>query len=381
MQSGARRMSTVGFCTLVLLTLISCKSSSPKNSEASGAALKPINVVLITLDTVRADHLRCYGNKSIQTPTIDGLAKNGVLFEKAVAQTPLTQPSHASMFTGTNPNVNNVRDTGGFALQPSSVTLATILQKHGWNTAAFISSYVLARIFGFSQGFAVYDDKIPETSSGRILATRPANITVDHALSWLNTQSGKPFFVWIHFYDAHQPYNPPLQFRKKYPQNLYDAEIAFQDQQLGRFLDAVKQKSPANKTLIVLLSDHGESLGEHGEYEHGVFLYDSTVRIAWIMAGPGVPRGVRIYQQAREIDLLPTILICWGENLRPWFRERAWFQPFRAKLCLPHIPTKKRCIQKSIWDGQRCSVFTPPIGCMYALQALNSTILIEILVS
>jgi choline-sulfatase len=306
----SRRAWIVSFCTLALLTLISCKSSQ-KKGETSGAALKPINVVVITLDTVRADHLHCYGNNNIQTPTIDGLAKNGVLFEKAVAQTPLTQPSHASIFTGTNPNVNNVRDTGGFALQPSSVTLATILQRHGWNTAAFISSYVLTRIFGFSQGFAVYDDKMSETSSGRILATRPANITVDHALSWLNTlntQSGKPFFVWIHFYDAHQPYSPPLQFRKKYPQNLYDAEIAFQDQQLGRFLDAVKQKSPANKTLIVLLSDHGESLGEHGEYTHGVFLYDSTVRIAWIMVGPGVPKGVRIYQQAREIDLLPTIL-------------------------------------------------------------------------
>jgi arylsulfatase A-like enzyme/Flp pilus assembly protein TadD len=309
MQFCTRRVSLLGLYSLATLSLISCKSSPKK--EESTAALKPINVVLITLDTVRADHLHCYGNQNIQTPNIDALAKNGVLFEKAVAQTPLTQPSHASMFTGTNPNVHNVRDTGGFALQPSSVTLATILQKHGWNTAAFISASVLKKLFGFSQGFSVYDDQMPENShnaNGQPLATRSANITVDHALSWLNTQSDKPLFLWLHLYDAHRPYDPPEEFRKQYPNNLYDAEIAYSDQQLGRFLDGLKKKSPASKTLVVLLADHGEGLGDHGEYEHGVFLYDSTVRIAWIMTGPGVPAGVRVQQQAREIDLLPTIL-------------------------------------------------------------------------
>ncbi len=308
-QSALRRASIAGFCTLALLGLASCKST-PKNNALSEATLKPINVVVITLDTVRADHLHCYGNKKIQTPNIDALAQQGVLFEKAVAQTPLTQPSHASIFTGTNPNVNGVRNTGGFALQPSSVTLATILQKHGWNTAAFVSSSVLEKLFGFSQGFSVYDDQMPETGkdNGQPVAVRRAALTVDHALAWLNAQSTRPFFVWVHFYDAHQPYHPPEQFRKQYPNDLYDAEIAYDDQQLGRFLDAVRKKSPAGKTLIVLLADHGESLGDHGEYEHGVFLYDSTVRIPWIMVGPGIPAGVRIQQQAREIDVLPTIL-------------------------------------------------------------------------
>ncbi len=309
MRFGIRQASLTGFCTIALLfTIVSCKSS--KKEAASEAAFKPINIVVITLDTVRADHLHCYGNKNIQTPNIDRLAEKGVLFEKAVAQTPLTQPSHASIFTGTNPNVHHVRDTGGFALQPSSVTLATILQKHGWNTAAFVSSSVLKKVFGFSQGFSVYDDQMPESDkdNGKPVATRPAALTVDHALHWLNTQSTQPFLVWVHFYDAHQPYAPPEQFRRQYPNNLYDAEIAYTDQQLGRFLDAVAKKSPADKTLIVLLADHGEGLGDHGEYEHGVFLYDSTVRIPWIMAGPGIPSGVRIQQQAREIDVLPTIL-------------------------------------------------------------------------
>ncbi len=309
--------------SLALLTLAGCKSSpraSLRISTQQGSipgikdsTVKPqsVNVVLITLDTVRADHLHCYGDNKIKTPVIDGLAHDGVLFEKAVAQTPLTGPSHASIFTGENPNVHHVRDTGGFALQPSSVTLASTLQRSGWDTAGFISAAVLSRQFGFNQGFATYDDQIPEVvdkNTGELAAARPADVTVDHAIHWLDRQSGKPFFVWLHLYDAHQPYNPPAQFRRQYPNDPYDAEIAFEDHELGRFLEVVRKKSPAGKTLILLLSDHGEGLGQHGEDGHGIFLYDSTVRIAWIMDGPGIPAGVRVQQQAREIDALPTVL-------------------------------------------------------------------------
>lgn len=311
-QSGTWRAFITGFCTLALLAVVSCKSSPKKEGPTS--ALKPVNVVFITLDTVRADHLHCYGDKNIQTPTIDGLAARGVLFEKAVAQAPLTLPSHASMFTGTNPNVSGVRDTGGFVLKSSSIVLAKILEEHGWDTAAFVSAYVFKRVFGFNQGFSVDDDRMPGGTKGED-TTRPANITVDHALAWLKTQSTQPFFVWLHFYDAHEPYvPPPPQFHKQFSKDPYDAEIAFVDQQLGRFLDAVKKKSPPGKTMIVLLSDHGEGLGDHGEYQHGIFLYDSTLRIAWIMSGPGIPAGVRIRQQARTIDVLPTILDLLGGN-------------------------------------------------------------------
>lgn len=330
MQSGLHRASIASLCTLALLALASCKSREKKGSAAA-AALKPMNVVVITLDTVRADHLHCYGYQNIQTPNIDTLAKQGVQFDKAVAQTPLTLPSHASMFTGTNPNVNHVRDNGGFALQSSSVALATILQRHGWDTAAYISSIVLKKVFGLNQGFAEYDDRMPETKGGQELAARPANITVDHAIRWLNSRSDKPFFIWIHFYDAHQPYKPPPQFRKAYPGNPYDAEIAFEDQQLGRFIDAVRKKSPANRTLIALLSDHGQSLGEHGEYEHGIFLYDATIRIAWIMAGPGIPAGVHVQQQAREIDLLPTILDLLGGKASSAVQGTSLVPSFSAK--------------------------------------------------
>lgn len=322
-QFHAWIVAILGVCSLALLPLAGCKSSSQPSSDSgtqqnstpqiatSTVKPQPVNVVLITLDTVRADHLHCYGDQKIKTPVIDALAHDGVLFEKAVTQTPLTGPSHASIFTGENPNVHHVRDTGGFALQPSSVTLATTLQRSGWDTAGFISATVLSRQFGFNQGFATYDDQIPEVvdkNTGELAAARPANVTVDRGIHWLNRQSGKPFFVWLHLYDAHQPYNPPPQFRRQYPNDPYDAEIAFEDHELGRFLDVVRKKSPAGKTLILLLSDHGEGLGQHGEDGHGIFLYDSTVRIAWIMDGPGIPAGVRVQQQAREIDALPTVL-------------------------------------------------------------------------
>lgn len=172
MRSSAGRISILTFSTLAMLVLASCKSSPHSAADKqipiatvsnSTVEAQPENIVLITLDTVRADHLHCYGNDKIKTPTIDNLARNGVLFEKAVAQTPLTGPSHASIFTGENPNVHHVRDTGGFALQPSSVTLATVLEQHGWDTAGFISAPVLNKQFGFNQGFATYDDQIPET--------------------------------------------------------------------------------------------------------------------------------------------------------------------------------------------------------------------------
>ncbi|HWF65713.1 MAG TPA: sulfatase-like hydrolase/transferase [Acidobacteriaceae bacterium] len=330
------RISILFFCALAVFTLVSCKPS-PKQKKLSAIELRTINVVVITLDTVRADHLHCYGNQNIQTPTIDSLAQRGVLFEKVLAQTPLTEPSHASIFTGENPNVHRVRDNG-FVLQPSSLTLATILRGRGWDTAGFISASDLNRQFGFNQGFSTYDDEMSQStdmSMDQPVAVRPANITVDHAIRWLNHQSGKPFFVWLHLYDAHQPYHPPEYFLKQYPNDPYDAEIAFEDQQIGRFLNVVRKKSPDGKTLILLLSDHGEGLGQHEEDGHGVFLYDSTIRIAWIMDGPGIPAGIRVQQQAREIDVLPTVLDLLGGKASPAVQGRSMAPAFSGKT----VPT------------------------------------------
>jgi arylsulfatase A-like enzyme/tetratricopeptide (TPR) repeat protein len=301
---------------LAVLTFstISCNSRKPE-ARAAHAALQPLNLVVITIDTLRPDHLHCYGYAGIQTPTLDEFARKGVLFENAVAQAPLTPPSHASIFTGQYPTVHHVRNVGGFVLPSSSRPLARILHEQGWDTAAFVSSAVLKKAFGFNNGFDVYDDQMPRGGNRRDFREDPerrGSDTVDRALQWLNTQSGKPYFLWVHLYDPHMPYNPPGEFKEKYKNHPYDGEIAYADQQVGRLLAAVGKKSPAGKTITAVLSDHGESLSEHGEYTHGVFLYDATLRIAFLMSGPGIPSGKRVKQQVRSIDFLPTVLNLMG---------------------------------------------------------------------
>ena len=323
-----------GSLALAMALFVSCHRSGSKDATAAAGPLRPLNLVVVTVDTLRPDHLHCYGYSKIETTAIDSVAQDGVLFENAVTQTPLTPPSHASIFTGLYPTAHHVRDTGGFILDSSSTTLATILQAQGWDTAAFISSAVLKKLFGLNQGFQVYDDQMPKPGKGHEFledAERRAGDTVDRAIRWLDAQSGKPFFLWVHVYDPHAPYQPPAPYREKYKGRLYDGEIAYADHELGRLFAAVHKKSPPAKTLIAVLSDHGESLGEHGEYTHGVFLYDSTLRIAFTLSGPGVPAGLRVKQQARTVDFLPTILelmggtppaAVQGTSLTPFFRSK-----------------------------------------------------------
>ena len=290
-------------CIAGLVVLAACKSGNTP-------VPRRLNVLLVTIDTLRPDRLGCYGYSKIETPNLDRVARQGVLFENASAPAPLTAPSHASMMTGVYPTVNKVRNTGGFALPSSRPTLARILAEQGWDTAAFIGSAVLKKRFGLNQGFAVYDDEMPAPAGGSAEEEpeRRASEVVDRAVKWLDAQSGKPFFLWAHVYDPHIPYDPPAGFREKYPDRPYDGEIAYTDQQLGRLFDAAARKAPPENTLIVVLSDHGESFSEHGEYTHGVFLYDSTLRVAFLMSGGSIPSGVRVKQQARTIDLLPTVL-------------------------------------------------------------------------
>jgi arylsulfatase A-like enzyme/Flp pilus assembly protein TadD len=287
-------------------------------------------VVLITIDTLRADRLGCYGYSKNLTPNLDRIARNGVLFENAVAPAPSTPPSHASMFTGTYPTVHGVRNAGGFSLDKSHLTLAEILREKGWQTAAFVGASVLDRIYGLNQGFDVYDDRMPVSNPGAARDEEPsrrAAQVVDRAIGWLQEQSGqKPFFLWVHIYDPHAPHKPPPPFQKRYRNSPYDGEVAYTDQELGRLCNAIEMRSPAEKTLMAVLADHGESLTEHGEYYHGVFLYDSTLRIPWIMTGPGIPADRRVKSQARTIDLLPTLMnllggdtpqACQGVSLGP----------------------------------------------------------------
>jgi choline-sulfatase len=310
---GHQRL-TIAVACAALLVVVSCNTAPPvRNAERSEAVPPPrrLNVVLVTIDTLRADRLGCYGYSKIDTPNLDRMARNGILFENAISQAPLTPPSHASLFTGTYPPVHKVRDTGSFVLQPENTTLAEILQQQGWETAAFVGSSVLKKSFGFAQGFAVYDDVMPQRGARALASEYPerrAGEVVDRAVKWLGSQSGKPFFLWVHLFDPHSPYDPPPPFRERYKGRAYDGEVAYADQELGRLLSHVEKGSAPENTLIAVLSDHGESLAEHGEFTHGVFLYDSTLRIPFLINAPGVPRGLRVKQQARTIDLVPTVL-------------------------------------------------------------------------
>jgi choline-sulfatase len=304
-------------CPIAAALLASCTANHKSTQAPEAAHWQPLNVVVVTIDTLRPDHLHCYGYPNIETPNLDALAQRGVLFENAVAQAPLTPPSHASIFTGQYPTVHHVRNTGGFILPASSHPLARILQEQGWDTAAFVSSAVLKKVIGFNNGFAVYDDQLPRQGNKEEFgedAERRGGDTVDRALHWLSSQSGKPYFLWVHLYDPHLPYDPPNPFKEKYRDRPYDGEIAYSDQQLGRLLEAVRKRAPVGKTIVALLSDHGESLSEHGEFTHGVFLYDATLRIPFLMAGPGIPAGTRVKQQVRSIDFLPTLLALLDEK-------------------------------------------------------------------
>lgn len=295
-------------CLAALVMLASCQSPGKKSVPAR--ELRRLNLVLVTIDTLRADRLGCYGYSKIETPNLDQFAQQGVLFENAVCQAPLTAPSHASMMTGLNPTAHKVRNTGGFVLAGFE-TLATLLERRGFDTAAFVGSSVLKKRFGLGQGFAVYDDEMPASdATGGGEAERRAGEVVDRAVRWLSGQVGKPFFLWVHVWDPHLPYDAPPPFREKYKGRPYDGEVAYTDRELGRLFEAVAKKSP--DTLTAVLSDHGEAFSEHGEYSHGVFIYDTTLRIAFLMAGPGVPAGLRVKPQARTIDLLPTVLELMG---------------------------------------------------------------------
>ena len=318
-------------CYLLLFVfLFGCQGPTKEGSQkARGAVWRPLNVVVVTIDTLRADHLRCYGYSKIETPNLDLLARNGTLFENAVSQVPTTPPSHASMFTGTYPPVHQVRNVGGFSLDPSHQTLASILQQKGWQTAAFVGSSALAKVTGLNQGFRIYDDRMAESETGGNSSQRRAGRVVSRAIEWLREQSSQtPFFLWVHVYDPHSPYDPPSPFKEKYADRPYDGEIAYTDMELGRLFKALEQKAPFEKTVLAVLSDHGESLSEHGEYSHGIFIYDSTLHIPWIMTGPGIEKGRRIKGQVRTIDLLPTLMdllggdvpaVCQGASLVPAF--------------------------------------------------------------
>ncbi|MGH9664226.1 MAG: sulfatase, partial [Bryobacteraceae bacterium] len=270
------------------------------------------NVILITIDTVRADHLGCYGATDVKTPTLDGLARDGILFERAISQVPLTWPSHAAILTGTYPFQNGVQDFTGQPLDPRFRSVAQVFKQQGYATGAVVSAFVLDRSWGLARGFDFYDDAFSaETFRQKDvgLVDRKAGESVTHAISWLQKPTRRPFFFWLHLYDPHSPYDPPEPFRTQYRSHPYDGEIAYADHELGRLIVWLKQNRLYDRTAIVVLSDHGESLGEHGEKEHGFFVYSSTVHIPLIVkppAGSGFRPG-RVAAPVETVAVAPTL--------------------------------------------------------------------------
>src|SRR5215471_18267846 len=286
-------------------------------SAFSAAAARPAsrhpNVILITIDTVRADHVGCYGAKNAETPTLDSLARDGTVFEHAISQVPLTWPSHTVILTGTYPFQNGVQDFTGTPLEPSFRSVAQAFKDHGYRTGAVVSAFVLDRSWGLARGFDFYDDAFaPEQFKNRDLGLveRRANESVTRALNWLQKNPQHPFFFWLHLYDPHSPYDPPEPYRTRFKDRLYDGEIAYADHELGRLIAWLKRSQLYDSSLIVMLSDHGESLGEHGEREHGFFVYNSTIQIPLIVKPPAGSRirPGRMSAPVETSSVAPTLL-------------------------------------------------------------------------
>jgi arylsulfatase A-like enzyme/Tfp pilus assembly protein PilF len=265
------------------------------------------NVLLISIDTLRADHVGCYGYQKAKTPAIDSIAGQGVLFKNAVSPAPFTLPSHISLLTGLIPPIHGVHDNGGFYLDNKIVTVAELLKEHGYKTGAFVGAFPLDSRFGLNQGFDVYDDSYPTVNnvSEITMPERKGGAVTDSAIAWLEKQKNSNWFAWVHYYDAHFPYQAPEDFKKIFPENPYDAEVAFVDSQVARLLEFLNKSQQKDKTLIIVTADHGESLGEHKEDTHGIFCYESTLRVPLIVAP--FKHSV-IDTRVRLIDVFPTLL-------------------------------------------------------------------------
>lgn len=292
-----------------------------------GRGVSRPDILLITIDTVRADRLGAYGDHLALTPSMDALARRGQSFARASCQAPITLPSHCSMLTGVYPTYHGVRKNGEFALDPAFDSLAEILLGAGYRTAAFVSAFCLNRRFGLAQGFEVYDDvgttgadsagggATQGPTGGTARTTRAQTLeperqsaeTVERALEWLGrAPSAKPIFLWVHLYDPHTPYDPPEPFRTIFAGAQYRGEIAAMDREVGRLIDAFDARRGG---VIVLASDHGEGLGDHGEMTHGYLVYEETMRVPLVIAAPGRLPGGRVRWDAAEtVDLMPTLL-------------------------------------------------------------------------
>ncbi|MGB8959807.1 MAG: sulfatase, partial [Candidatus Aminicenantales bacterium] len=292
----------------LLLALAVAGILGPGRGSRSGKAAGH-NVLLITLDTTRADHLGCYGFAQAATPNLDRLAGEGIRFARVYAPAPLTLPSHASIMTGLYPATHGVRNNG-HELVSKWKTLAEVLKGRGFTTAAFVSSFSVDSRFGIGRGFDVYDDTFEVQAPLKgANAERRAGDTFARFSRWLDGHAQDRFFAWVHYYDPHLPYDPPSPYREGSPGRPYDGEIAYMDHYVGAILEALEAKGLRDKTLIVVAGDHGEGLGDKAETGHGIFLYEETMRVPLIINGrKAFPRPRVVEGAVRLVDVAPTIL-------------------------------------------------------------------------
>ena len=277
------------------------------------------NVLLVTFDTTRADHIGCYGNDDARTPNLDALAADGVRFARAFATVPLTTPSHSSIMTGKYPIAHGVRDNGMFVLSDQHETLAEVLRDAGWRTGAAIAAFPLLERWGVAQGFEFYDDHVSRSQENLLgqrtlektrifFDERPAGLVNEALLPWLDEHHDEPFFAWAHYFDPHQPLEPPPPWDQLLLSDPYLAEIAYADQSFGRLIERLKSLGVYDRTMVVMTADHGEGLGEHRETTHSLQIYNSTMHVPLIVRLPSGPAGTVVETPVSSVDILPTIL-------------------------------------------------------------------------
>jgi choline-sulfatase len=329
-----RRSASVAI-TVVIALAVAAAAWGVRRLTAGSPAPGP--VILISIDTLRADHLPAYGYTNVRTPNIDALVRESVLFEHAWSHAPQTLPAHTSILSGQLPFEHGVRDNVGFTVRKGQWFVQSALHARGWPTGGFVSAYVIRTATGINQGFDVYDSEMPPVSSERSIGQvqRDGGQTLAAAMKWLDTlDSAKPFFLFVHFYEPHKPYEPPPRYASYAP---YDGEIAYADELVGRLLDRLRSGGVYERATIVLLADHGEGLGDHGEQEHGLFLYQETTRVPLIVKLPGRHPARRVAAPVQQIDVAPTILDFAGAPRRAELRGRSLRPLLEGTGTLPEV--------------------------------------------
>jgi arylsulfatase A-like enzyme len=351
---GARPRQALALTLMAgVLTVAACGRRDETGAPPIAAgALRGWNVLLVTVDTLRADRVGAYGSRRGLTPTIDGFAAAGLRFERTYAHVPLTLPSHASLLTASYPTRHGVHDNGTFQLGPSPPTLAEAMKRAGYRTAAFVGAFVLDARFGLGRGFDVYDDRMLGRGGEVEFVQRSAEQVLAPAYDWITSgaspQPQGPWLAWVHLYDPHEPYAPPEPYRSRYAAEPYDGEIAYADAALGAFVAELRRTNALEHTLVIVVSDHGESLGEHGERAHGLFAYDATLRVPLVMSAPPRLQPGLFHDTMRLVDVVPTILDLLGApaltnvdgrsvrpfigGVQPFDRPASYFEALNANL-------------------------------------------------